>query len=126
MKHVVLDTNFLVSAARFKVDLKSELERAIGEAFELVISDKVVQELASIASEKKKDSPSARAALDFLASEPVRVVPTSQAVDSWISQNAARAPGAIIATNDRELVARLKLLKVRVLSLKGKSKVGFV
>jgi len=126
MKRVVLDTNFLVSAAKYRIPLKAEIGRVLGAPSELFLSEKVIEELSQIASAKKKDSPAAHAALDFLADSGARIVPTSQPVDPWILESAARDREIIVATNDRELCLKLRHLKVRVLTIKGKSKLGFM
>ncbi|MEM3030507.1 MAG: hypothetical protein QXH27_02120 [Candidatus Micrarchaeia archaeon] len=119
---IVLDTSFLVSAAKYRLDLRGALTSLFG-AFELVASERVIAELSALASSSQKDAPHARAALALLANFPVCVVPTNQPVDDWIVESAARDPSAVVATVDRELRRKLKDLKVRVLTVKGRKKI---
>ncbi len=50
-KIIILDTNFLLIPAQFKVDIFSEVERICNFRYQLVIIDKTLEELEDIVSE---------------------------------------------------------------------------
>lgn len=119
----MLDTNFLVSAVKYRLDLRDALTSLFG-AFELIASERLIAELSALASSLQKDAPHARVALAQLSKLPLKVVPTGQPVDDWIVASAARDRSVIVATMDRKLRERLKDLKVRVLTIRGKKKIS--
>lgn len=119
---MIVDTNFLMSAGQFKIDLKNELLRVLEEPFQLCAPRKVVFELEYIACGVSKDAANASYALKILDSLGVEFIDSIAPVDDWIAGNAVL--GDVVATNDRELRHRLKK-GVRSLVLKGKSKLGF-
>ena len=63
-KKIILDTNFLLIPGQFNVDIFTEVERILGEPFELCIVDKSIAELNRlVAVGKEKDRFAAKLAL---------------------------------------------------------------
>ena len=48
MKKIILDTNFIVTALKFKIDLFSELRKALDFQYEIFILDKTIDELKKL------------------------------------------------------------------------------
>lgn len=120
---LILDTNFLILAHRFKIKVFEELDRLIEEKYEPVISEKIVDEIRAIARSKKRENGVAKVVLKLIKKYCITVEKSKEQVDKWILK---KAKGNMICTNDKELKKRLKLLGARVISVKGKSKLGFV
>ncbi len=118
---VILDTNFLLIPYKFGVDIFSEIERVCVFNHELFIVDKTRYELDNIVKfQKGKDKDAAKLAISLLQSKNVGEVATSQdkIVDDLIVDLAEKEE-IVVATNDKELIQRLKG-KAKVLYLKSK------
>ena len=118
MKQILLDTNFLISCAKQKIDLFEFLEE---EGFEILIPASVLAELENIASRKKgKDNLSAALALKILEKNnftPIEI--KGKTVDKSIINYVRENPGLTIATLDRDIQKRIKNKK---LIIRGKKK----
>ncbi|ENO12016.1 hypothetical protein MBGDC06_00279, partial [Thermoplasmatales archaeon SCGC AB-539-C06] len=62
MKKIILDTNFLLIPAQFKVDIFDEIDRIILEKYQLFVLDKTIDELKKIIADKKQKMRNRRAA----------------------------------------------------------------
>ncbi len=113
---VLLDTNFLIDAVRFKIDLE-ELTDLIGKPETATLSS-VKKELTRISQGKTKVGGYAKAALEFIEKNNVRIVPSNERPDTAMPKLAGE--NTIIATNDTELRKRLKALGKKTIYLKGK------
>jgi rRNA-processing protein FCF1 len=127
MAEVLMDTNFLLVPYQFKLDVFSELERLLDGPFTLVVPSCVVRELRGIAKRAGGTGAAARFALKLLESrgEKAKTVESGLAVDDWLFEY-AKANRAVVCTSDSGLKRRLKAERLRVVGLRGKSKVGFV
>lgn len=122
MTKTILDTNFLVLANKFRIELKGELEQLLGKTG-LMVSSKTIGELKKIANSKTKNSTNARIALGLIGELRVQVVESSLHVDDWIAREAVE--GVVVCTNDRKLIERAKAKGARAVCLKGRQKIGF-
>jgi rRNA-processing protein FCF1 len=123
MLEAVLDTNFLMLAHQFKVNIFGELGELLGE-YRTVTCKGVVAELTGVGSGKGRDSTAARYALKLLKLGRVQIKRNEESVDNWILSY-CRGKGAVACTNDRELIERLKKEGVKVIILRGKSRLQF-
>ncbi|MFN7991644.1 MAG: nucleotide-binding protein [Candidatus Micrarchaeia archaeon] len=124
---VVLDTNFLLIPFQFKINIIRELEYLLEVSHHFVISSKTLSELEKIGKSIGKSGMAARLALKLVAANRNRitVVQSNEYVDRWI-EDYAKANNAIVCTNDSELRMKLKDLDIKVVTMKSKSKLGFV
>ncbi|MEM5804813.1 MAG: DNA-binding protein [Candidatus Aenigmatarchaeota archaeon] len=98
---ILLDTNFLVFAAKKKVRIFSELE---GELYTI---DLVERELAKLAGGNGKDAAAARIALKLLKAEGIRALKAEkEEADDELARRAKA--GFAVATQDRALRERIK------------------
>ena len=100
----LLDTSFLVSAFKYKIDIVKELRR-FGRP-ELFSLDLVVSELERLA-ERGSVKTAARLALDFVSSEDVEMLHA----DTNITDNeleASAATGFVVCTVDKGLLERIR------------------
>jgi hypothetical protein len=124
---VVLDTNFLLIPFQFKIDIMRELDYLIDYSHRYVISSHTMSELKKLAGRIGKDGMAARLAIKLVEANrgKIDIVESREHVDDWIAEYAANER-AIVCTNDSGLRRRLRALDIKVVSMKSKSKLGFV
>jgi rRNA-processing protein FCF1 len=123
MLEAVLDTNFLMLAHQFKVDIFGGLGELLGE-YKAVTCKGVVDELSRICSGNGRDSAAASYALKLLKLDKVEIKRNEGKVDDWIVSYCVKF-GAVACTVDRELVRKLKKEGVKVVIMRGKSRLQF-
>lgn len=102
----LIDTNFLVDAIKFKVDL--------GRLDEPIVLSSCVDELKKISESGKRHAAEAKLALRLLEEKNVRIIETAVQGDKAIL-NYAKNSRCAVATNDRELIKSLKKLNIKVI-----------
>jgi rRNA-processing protein FCF1 len=124
---IVLDTNFLLVPFKFRIDILRELDYLVDVSHCYIISSKTINELQKIAKLIGKDGMGARLALKLVEANKnkIQIVTSNAVVDDWIVEY-AKANKAIVCTNDSELRMRLRAADIKVITLKSKSKLGFV
>ena len=129
MEQIILDTNFLLIPAQFKVDIYSEIEKLADFRYELHILDKSIDELNKIAQEQKgKVKRDVKLALSMIEQKirqgEISIIDTSgdeRLVDDIIVSLEIN----IVATQDIGLQKRLKAKKVRIISMRQKKYLFF-
>jgi rRNA-processing protein FCF1 len=112
MKRILLDTNFLVSLMRFRVELE-EIGELLVEPYKLLTTSSVVMEL------KKIGSKNAKLALKLIELKSIGVLGTKEKnADRAILSLAGR--DTIIATNDAKLRKKLKALGSKTIYLRAR------
>lgn len=129
-KTILLDTNFLLIPAQFKVDIFAELQRACDFSYKIAVLDATVSELEGIITSKKASARDRRAAglgLQLIKAKGVSVIKADRKVfkstDKAILDFAvagARSGPVIVATQDRKLREGLAARGVRVAVLRQK------
>ncbi len=123
MKKILLDANFLMMPAQFKVDIFSEIDRLCDFPYELVVPEAVVKELEKIKA-GQKGSAAARLALQLLEAKKVKVMrsksKTLKNADKIILDTANKEE-YIAATQDKALKRLLRQKKVPLIVLRQKS-----
>ncbi len=114
MKNIIIDTNFLVSAIRFKIDILSELQRICDFKYTVCIVEGTIDELEKLAETgKPKDKIAARISLELIRNKKINIIKTSpknkrvKNVDililNWIKEG-----NFIVATQDKELKREIR------------------
>ncbi len=109
MKKLILDTNFLLIPAQFKVDIFSEIQRIADFKYQLYVLDKTIDELKKIQKEQRgRHKAAAKLALALIKNKKVKTIKTTSKsyVDDLLVQYSRK--GAVIATQDLGLKKRLK------------------
>ena len=108
MKTVVLDTNFLVYAAKYKIDIERELERLFDVKFEIIVPSPVIIELKGLQRNAGlKDREAASVALEILNG--FNIIKTSEKnADDACLLLAISASDGVLATMDLTLRKRFK------------------
>jgi len=96
---ILLDTSFLISAIKYKIDFLNELK-----GHELVILEPIKIELEKLIKGKKKGNLEAKIALELIEKNKIKIKKTDikEADDALANEN------EIVATQDKELKKRLK------------------
>lgn len=121
MKTVILDTDFLVHCASFKIDYIEELKRILDFNYKVFIIDKTVDELDSIIENQKgKAKADAKLAKATLKAMNIPEIKTKKdrIVDELILQNLTKE--IIVATMDADLKRRLKQRSVPIIVIRQK------
>lgn len=121
---VLVDTSFIMAAARLRIDAVQQLERMLGGRVEPIILSAVRIELSAIASDRRaKRFKEANLALELAKS--FAVIPVSirpgESVDDTILRVALER-GMTVATNDRRLRKRLDQAAVATIYLRQRSR----
>ncbi len=110
MQKIVIDTNFMLSALKFRVKMPYA---------SFILPDSVISELEKIAKSRRKDAALARAALQLIEKRKFSVVHTRGSTDRAILDYAA-ANGCAVATNDKKLIKALKANGIKVIRIRQK------
>ena len=124
---VVIDTNFFLVPFQFKIDIFTELERLIEVNHYFVITSKTLNELEKLAENTGRQGAGARFAIKIINANIKRIetIDSNKPVDSWIEEYAEKT-GAMVCTNDIKLKKKLKDNGIKVISLRGKTRLEFV
>jgi len=114
MKQIILDTSFILTALKFKIDIKSELNKILDEKFTIHIIDKTLNEL--------KNKPLEKLSLEILKKINSKIIKTSKDknVDSLLIDYSKSHKKVFIATQDRALKEKLKKRNVRLITIRQK------
>ncbi len=122
---ILLDTNFLLIPAEFRVDIFSELERLMDRSYTVYILDKSVEELQHIQQvQKGKNREAAKIALQLINKQQkakhLNIIAAGHgSVDDAIVELADK--DYIVGTQDRMLRRRLRQKNIKLLSLREKN-----
>ena len=126
MKKIILDTNFLVSVVKFKVDLFSELQRICDFKYTVYIVEGTINELEKLAETgKPKDTISAKISLELIKKKKIKIIKTPlknkrvKNVDLLIL-NLIKKGNFIVATQDKELKREIGKKGVPLIVLRQK------
>lgn len=131
---IILDTNFLMYCAKYKIDYESEISRLINEKHKIVISDQVLDEMEDLAdSMRGKERATLELAKnivdDKIKRNKIEAKETaSDNADYSVIKLAMKSEKPIIASIDRELrneaIKRLK--NAQFLTIKQKTHLQIV
>lgn len=110
---ILLDTNFLMVPVQFNVDIYSQLG---GTLYTL---ETCVGELKYLAKKKGKIGVQAKLALQIMKDRKVKILKSNNRGDTGILEKASTKKYTI-ATNDVELIEKLKQMKASVIRLRQK------
>jgi rRNA-processing protein FCF1 len=114
---VILDTNFLVDLARFKIDLE-EIPTLLQEPVDFIVLSSTIQELKKIEKNKGNLGSLAKFALEIIKLKQIKVLEEKESPDKAFLSIADK--NTIIATNDSKLRKKLKKLGIKTIYLRAK------
>ena len=119
MKKIILDTNFIMIPAQFKVDIYSEIDRICNFSYELYVIDKSLIELDTIIEHAKgREKAAARLAKAILEAKKPKTLKTTS--KDYVDNIILDLKGYIIATQDSELRSKLRKNGVQTIVLRQK------
>jgi hypothetical protein len=119
MKKVIIDTNFFTIPYQFRIDIFEEIHQKIPEEHELITLSGVIRELENLAENKGRDSIAAKVGLELIEKKGIEILQSQGNVDDAIVGLADKQK--VVATNDKDLIKRLKDKNVKILYLRGKN-----
>jgi len=120
MHRVVLDTNFLIIALKFRIDIFQELSRVLDVRFDVYILDKTINELEKLINKPKVNQFTINLVKSFIKRKNIKILRTSRNgyVDDLIL---SLKPGnLIVATQDKELKRKLKEKNIPIIIIRQK------
>jgi rRNA-processing protein FCF1 len=125
MKQVFLDTSFVMACAEWRVDFFSEIARIADFTNELVVFDRVVDELDVIIAAGGLRADVAKLAKTVLSRKQVKLLPANAegTVDDLILANASK--DRVVATMDTNLKRQLKAKGVPLIIVRQKKYLQF-
>jgi rRNA-processing protein FCF1 len=125
MIKVLLDTNFLMYCAQQKIQFIEQIDELINQKYELIILDKVMDELNMIKSRNNaRESKEAKLVLDIIRSTGKFKIEKGLGKNADDSLLLTDSKESIIATIDRELRKRFK--NACFLTIKHKKYLDFI
>jgi rRNA-processing protein FCF1 len=112
---ILLDTNFLLLPAQFRVDLSGLREHG-----SLATLDACIKELEKLSKGRGIAGRQAAVALALVKSKNLRVIPGRKKDTDSALVNCAKRHGYAVATNDRKLIKKLKNNGIRIIRLRQK------
>ena len=125
MKHIFLDTSFLVHCAQWKLDFISEIDRIVQEQYKFVVVSPVFEELTRLEHEKgelKFTAKLAQSILKLLGADLLES--TQKTADQAILEFAKKEN--LVATHDAELKRKLKAKSIHSLVIRQKKYIELV
>lgn len=117
MAKIILDTNFLLIPAQFRLDIFEKL-REFGSEF--VVLSPSIGELKKISVNKGKVSQQAKIAIELVKKRNIRVHEAKEKSADDAILKFAVDNGYIVATNDKKLIKRLKMNEIKIIRLRQK------
>ena len=126
MKNIIIDTNFLMTPYKFRVDIFSEFNRVCNFNYKLFIFEQSIKELENIIKKQSgKNKKAAQFALKLIKLKNIDVIKSEQKdVDSLILDTLSK--DTIIATQDILLKKELLKKGTSVIILRQKKYLQFI
>ncbi len=127
MKQILIDANFFMIPSQYGVDIFTEFERIMMEAYTLCTIDMVVDELEKLTGQGSgADKKAAKLALSLLKVKNVDVLKTEKHLntDNQIVK-VAKSSNFLVATRDKELKGILQRNNLKVIVLRSNNHLEF-
>lgn len=108
MKRIIVDTDFLLDCAKWKIDIFSEFEKACDFQYELCVLDKTLEELEGKEGAKLAKTYAKR----------MKMIET--AMDKPVDALILGMEPCIVATQDKELKEKLKKANFSIITIRQK------
>ncbi len=117
---IYIDTNFLVYAAKNKLEYIEAIDSIINEDYKLIVLSTVLEELKKLSLGNGKDNQAARLALNIIDKnkEKIEIINTKALPDEFIAENIKEED--ILAGMDAQLAKKIKNKKLTIKNKKIK------
>jgi len=125
LQKIILDTNFLITALKFRINLSYTFFDRFSHRYEIVLLESVKKEFEILISRGIKEAKLALAIGEKYAKFiPIEKLDENLEVDNILINYAIENDG-IIATNDKSLKKKAKIARIQVLTIKNKSIIAY-
>jgi rRNA-processing protein FCF1 len=115
---ILLDTNFLLTIVRFRIDL-NEISNLLIEPYQLATLNLIVKELEEISHSKSAAGLHAKIALEIIKTKDIEILKSKEEnTDNAILEFASK--DFIVATNDSKLRKELKKNRIKTIYLRAR------
>ncbi|MFA6022637.1 MAG: PIN domain-containing protein [Candidatus Pacearchaeota archaeon] len=122
---IIIDTNFLITCAKQKIDLFSEIKEIFGNV-KIIIPQQVIDELNKLKEDKKlkiKEREAAKISIDIINQQVVFITDLKTPnVDAGIIRYADKN-NCVIATLDQKLKKSIKNPKTKFITIRDKKRI---
>jgi len=115
MKTIILDTDFILTSVKFKIDIEEQLKQLCDFNFKISYLDKTIDEL--------KNKPNEKLAKTIISNFNIIKTTRNKPVDDLILNISDN--NTIVATQDKELKEKLKKGKIAVITIRQKKYLVF-
>ncbi|HRZ85526.1 MAG TPA: hypothetical protein P5277_01980 [Candidatus Paceibacterota bacterium] len=127
---IIIDTNFILTCVKQKIDLFSDFDEIFG-VYTLIIPEQVIDELKLLKTKKNltvKEKNSVELAIDLLNLKKVKIVNMkTKNVDAGIIKYLNNQNNkCVLATLDKDLIKKITNKKILFLTIKDKRRVVLV
>lgn len=105
---VILDTDFIITGLKYRIDILEELRKVLNINYKVYILDQTINEL--------KGKPLEKLALKFI--QKIDIIKTKQ--DKIVDDLLLEQEEAIVATQDKGLKEKLKKAKIPIITIRQK------
>lgn len=123
---VLLDANALMMPAQFSIDLFDELRQLVG-AFEPLVPESIIRELAGISSGRGRDAAAARYAMGV--AQQCTTIHANELPPGTVDEQVmgyAQKNGCLVVTNDRRLREMLLSRGIGVISMRKQKRLELI
>lgn len=120
MNEIIIDTNFIITCIKEKIEIQNSLEELFGK-YKMIVANEVIDELKKISDDKKvkkSDRELAQISIKVLDNFSDKINFNTPDVDKGIIEYVKDKNNLYVATLDRELIKRLKKKNTNVKILK--------
>lgn len=125
MQNIVIDTNFIVTAYKFKIDIFEQFKAKLDFKYQLYAVDKTFDELEKLINKASlTDKIGAKIAIQLLKRKNINILKTAKdrSVDELLL--ALDPHMFIIATQDKALKGKLKEKKFKIITIRQKKQIA--
>ncbi|MEK6816336.1 MAG: PIN domain-containing protein [Nanoarchaeota archaeon] len=125
MQNIVIDTNFIVTAYKFKIDIFDQLKAKLDFKYQLYVVDETLDELEKLINKASlTDRIGAKIAVQLLKRKNINILKTAKdrSVDELLLALDPRM--FIIATQDIALKRKLREKKFKIITIRQKKQIA--
>lgn len=118
MYKIILDTNFIITALKFRIDIFSEFQRICNFEYSINILDKSIDELEKLIKKNKINKATFKLTKDIIKFKKIKIIKTK---GNNVDELLLKQKNAVIATQDKILKNKLEKKKIPIIIIRQKN-----